>query len=180
MTRDRIYRRPKRPGNRMTRDRNNTALPSSMILPPPLPYPTLPTTTQPPPLSYQPLPNHLTSSHLTPLFIPHFILYHTLPPTLPYTYSLYHINTHHKCPSPYTPLPPPHNPLPTPSCPTVLSTCPTLLHPFSPTHPYHYHYSLPYLTLTSFPTLPYHLPLSHSPFPFLPSLHPTHRHLSKY
>ena len=126
--------------------------------------PILPTTTK---------PAHLFLPY--PHFIPHFILYHTLPPTL-HTYSL-HINTHHKRPSLYTPY---HYHLPTPSCPTALSTCPTLFHPFSPTNTYIYHYSLPYLTLTSFPALPYHLPLSHTPVPFLPSPHPTHRHLLIY
>ena len=155
MTRDRIYPGPKQ--YRLPSLHEPTTTPT-------LPYPTnhypttapiLPTTTKPP--------------HLFPPY-PHFILYHTLPPTLPYTYSL-HVNNHHKRHSPYTPLLPPHNPLPTPSCPTILSTCPTILHPFSPTHSYHYHYSLPYLILTSFPTLLYHLPLSHTPVPFLPSPH---------
>ena len=78
MTRDRIYPRPKRPGNRMTWDRNNTASPS-IILPPPIPYPIL--------------PNHLPSSHLTPTsncIIPYLLPFpiptpYTSTPTTPKT-----------------------------------------------------------------------------------------------
>ena len=133
MTWDRIYLRPKRPGNRMTRDQNNTASPPSMILTPPLPYPILPTTTQPPPLSYPPLPNHLTSSHLTPTSYP--TSYCIIPYLLPFP-----------IPSPYTPLPPPHNPYPPPP---VLPYSPPAL-PFSTRFPLH----TPITTNIYCPTLP--------------------------
>ena len=153
----------------MTRDLNNTVSPPSMIQPPPLPYPILPTTTQPPPLSYQPLPNHLTCSHLAPTSYPTsyciipYLLHFPIPTpytSTPTTNVLLPKHPYHHHTTPYPPHPalpyspsalpfstrsPLHTPITTTiHCPTLPSPpsllCPTISQSvIPPSHSYHHH-----------------------------------------
>ena len=138
--------------------------------------------TLPQPLSYPPLPNHSYRIHHYPTTPPlptllplHTVSYHNSYPSLALLPTHQHPpQTSFSLHTPTTTTQPLTHPLLSYPTIPVLSTCPNLLHPFSPTHPYHYHYSLPYLTLTSFPTLPYHLPLSQTPCLFLTPPYTTH------
>ena len=148
----------------MTRNRNDhTASPPSMTLPPPLPYPFLPTTTQPPPLSYPPLPDRLTSSYLTSYPSLALLPTHQHPPQT--SVSLHTPTT--------TTQPPTHLLLPYPTI-SVLSTCPTLLHRSTP-NALHTHITttIHCPTLRSPPSLTCPT-ISHSVIPLPPPPHPTH------
>ena len=115
MTRDRNDPGPRRPGNRNDPGpKRPSSLPS---LYDPTTTPILPTTTQPL-LSYPPLPNHPTSSYLTPTSYCIILLLLPFPSPTPYTPTpttnvLLPIHPYHHHTTPYSPppiLPYPYSP----------------------------------------------------------------------